>query len=156
MATGICNICGKEVQWRGGRGCRIADARCSCGGTVRGKTLGVPGKNVGRKMETCQVCGRRAYLFLHPQEDYRVQFPPYGQGEGGKQKTHPAGSPCCSTHNPRPLDDQENFGIPFRSPEWCEIQNRHERFLHAAAGGKGKLTVWAPMPETESAGGQRA
>lgn len=154
MATGICNICGKEVHWRGGSGCRIADARCSCGGTVRGKTFGIPGKSAGSKMETCQVCGKRKYLFLHPQEDYQVQFS-YGRGKEGEQ-IYPAGSPCCSAHNPRPLDDQDNFRIPFRSQAWCEIENRRERFLHAAAGGKGILKVWVPIPEAESAGGQGA
>lgn len=35
MAWATCTKCGAEVHWRNGRGARMADLRCSCGGSLR-------------------------------------------------------------------------------------------------------------------------
>jgi hypothetical protein len=141
MAQGTCNNCGKDVEWDGSRGRKIANVRCpACGGSVKGKTRGMPGKNLGRKMKLCSVCGKKAYLFLYPQEPYRVARHSELTGEN---RVYPAGSPCCSTHDPQELDYHDPLSIDDKE-EWAKAMNRHERFLHAARGGKGMIIVWLP------------
>jgi hypothetical protein len=140
MATGICNNCGKEVSWSARRGRTIKDVRCLCGGTVRGMTGGKPGKNLGRKMDTCIVCGKRAYLFLRPAEEYRTagHHDP-AHFEEAKQKVYPAGSPCCSNHEPRPLDHIDPLTLKGDSPEWHRARARMDNFIRAATSSGQKV-----------------
>lgn len=59
MAWAICSSCGKDVGWSARRGVVLADLRCSCGGTLRGKTAGLPCKNKGKTFQTCRLCNKK-------------------------------------------------------------------------------------------------
>ena len=61
MAYAICLSCGQEIRWFGGRGQRLADRRCPCGGELKGKTAGRPSASKGQTIRTCVVCKRRSF-----------------------------------------------------------------------------------------------
>lgn len=94
MSWGTCVECGHEVRWRATRGARIADARCTCGGKLRGK--GGSSSAAGRTYVNCCVCGRRvdAKHVVTPDAPFRVLFGPWDK----RNVIYPAGSPRHSWH----------------------------------------------------------
>ena len=144
MANATCNNCGKKVHWGAHRGCKLEEVRCpECGGTCHAENFGKTGSNLGRRMETCVVCGSRKYLFLRPQEDYIVM---HFAAKGSENNTFPAGSPCCDNHDPHPagFDPRAMDNLQFRSVEWCELHNRLAAFRKAA----GTRHPWLVDPMT--------
>jgi hypothetical protein len=47
------------VRWYGGRGRRLADVKCVCGGALRSKTAGLASHTAGHHFAQCAYCGRR-------------------------------------------------------------------------------------------------
>lgn len=109
MAWATCVKCGKDVHWHGCRGARLADARCACGGCLIGKTAGRRGGgNTGRKMDACAVCGRRRFLLKRPDGPWLPRYlschPELARAGFGPGQALAAGAPCCSRHEPTPVD----------------------------------------------------
>jgi hypothetical protein len=93
-----CGSCGQAAHVSFRRGVRLAEIACpGCGVT----DLHLPrregaGTTAGRSYETCVMCGKRRLSPLRPGYEWE---PKYALGDPGP---YPAGSPCCSSHEPVP------------------------------------------------------
>ncbi len=145
MSYAICVDCGAKVHWRAKRGTRLEDQRCPhCGGKLRGKTAGQPGKSLGRRMDKCIICGRKGFVFLRPREPYKARWPGrfgYGGDLKTTEKIYPAGSPCCwHGHAIYPADPsfiipetiRDNVNDPEGKALWQASYARQDAFDVAA------------------------
>lgn len=98
MAHAVCASCGQERHWRAGRGARLSDLRCPCGGELRGKTAGTASAAAGRKYAVCALCGRRTLRPYDPGVAWRPLF--RDRSRPPEDRT----GPCCRMHGAAPVD----------------------------------------------------
>jgi hypothetical protein len=120
----VCGSCGHGAHVSFRRGTRLAEIACpGCGA----KELRMPRRDgastpAGRTYETCVMCGKRRLSPLRPGYEWE---PKYAIGNPGP---YPAGSPCCSSHEPVPAarttharvisDLEERLG-PLAAGDWA-------------------------------------
>lgn len=111
VATGICQRCGKSVRWSARRGSTIADARCPCGGSLRG--VSHPSATKGTTLATCMVCGKPRARLRTLTEPARLRFPGLVRGPAGERldpgAVYPAGTVLCATHETESADPTARF-----------------------------------------------
>lgn len=108
MPYAICDVCGERRHYRNTRGSRIADMRCTCGGSLvaamwkEGGWVKRTGNtaNAGRKRCVCAICGRNR---LAGSRGSRTPTAPFAEGD----RTFPAGTTVCWYHEIRLAEDIE-------------------------------------------------
>ena len=128
----VCGSCRHTADVPFRRGTRLAEIACpGCGA----KALRMPRRDgatttAGRSYETCVMCGKRRLSPLRPGYEWE---PKYALGDPGP---YPAGSPCCSSHEPVPA---------ARAAHARVISDLEERLGPLAAGD------WTPDDATRAA-----
>ncbi len=115
MASFICKACGAKRDFSLHRGFKVADQRCSCGGSFgredrdTGKVLVLgPSANSGKKAKTCALCGRKVFKYfrtlsqdgeIEVWHDEQGKFRHYGLPGYNRVKVQfKKGDHCCTTH----------------------------------------------------------
>ena len=67
MARAVCKSCQKVTRWRAGRGARLSDLHCLCGGELKAYRDPDAGPRPQVRREVCPVCGKRKPLRQYAQ-----------------------------------------------------------------------------------------
>jgi hypothetical protein len=125
MPQVTCSGCGTETHVRFTRGARLASVACpGCGKhTLHMPRAGRP-EGAGFRYEDCVICGARKKHPLHPPFEFTRKYPT----DDEEADRYPAGSPCCSAHEP----------VPAGRARWAAV---------LAAAGIGRREHWTfPAP----------
>lgn len=105
----VCQKCGHVGNVRFKRGTRLADIQCpGCGEYQLGMQRRSSQTVKGKTYETCVMCGRRGLYLLHPAFEWEPKYGPYPPRN---DERYPAGSACCSIHEPVPAARAREYDV---------------------------------------------